>query len=99
MNIKGLVLKYISYSEQVLRELQKTNKSPENSGPEKVEEIIEYARTYLRDAKYYQQKEMFDVSLTSVAYCEGLLDALRLLGLVKFEWPKTANPRTEEEEK
>jgi hypothetical protein len=28
-----------------------------------------------------------ETSLTSIAYCEGLLDALKLLGAVKFEWP------------
>ena len=98
MNTEELVAKYIPASEQVLNELQ-TNQNPENLSPENVKEIIKYARAYLRDAKYYQHKEMFDVGLTSVAYCEGLLDALRLLGLVKFEWPKTANPKTEKEEK
>ena len=42
---------------------------------------------YLEDAKYYKAQGKFETSLTSVAYCEGLLDALRLLGAVKFEWP------------
>jgi hypothetical protein len=91
MSTEELVLKYISSSEQVLRELQ-TTESPECFGSEKIQEIIEYARAYLEDAKYYRQKGKLDVSLTSVAYCEGLLDALRLLGIVKFEWPKAPNP-------
>jgi len=41
----------------------------------------------LKDAKYYKDEKKFETSLTSIAYCEGLLDALRLLGVVKFEWP------------
>jgi hypothetical protein len=41
----------------------------------------------LEDAKYYKDQKRFETSLTSVAYCEGLLEALRLLGAVKFEWP------------
>jgi len=35
----------------------------------------------LEDAKYYEDKSKLETSLASVAYCEGLLDALRLLGL------------------
>jgi len=52
------------------------------------------AKAYLQDAKYYRDGKRFDVSLASVAYCEGLLDALKMLGAVKFEWParKANNP-------
>ena len=92
MNTKELASKYISVSEQVLKELQ-TYETPGSFSPQKVKEIIEYARAYLEDAKYYMQEGEFDVSLTSVAYCEGLLDALRLLGTVKFEWPKAPSLR------
>jgi hypothetical protein len=48
---------------------------------------MDFAKAYLEDARYYREKKKFEVSLTSIAYCEGLLDALRLLGAVKFEWP------------
>jgi FAD synthetase len=41
----------------------------------------------LQDAKYYRDNGKLEVSLASVAYCEGLLDALKMLGAVKFEWP------------
>jgi FAD synthetase len=92
MSTEELVLKYISACEQVLKELQ-TTESPECIDSTKVKEIVEYAHAYLKDAKYYRQRGKFDVSLTSVAYCEGLLDALRLLGTVKFEWPKATSPR------
>jgi len=92
MSMEELVSKYILASEQVLKELQ-TCESPECFDSAKVKEIIEYAHAYLKDAKYYRQEGKFDVSLTSVAYCEGLLDALRLLGIVKFEWPKATSPR------
>ncbi|KPV63960.1 MAG: hypothetical protein AOA66_0541 [Candidatus Bathyarchaeota archaeon BA2] len=40
----------------------------------------------LEDAKYYQKGGKLEIGLASVAYCEGLLDALRLLGVVKFSW-------------
>lgn len=49
--------------------------------------VVEFAKAYFEDAKYYRDRKRFEVSLASVAYCEGLLDALKLLGAVKFEWP------------
>jgi len=48
----------------------------------------------LQDAKYYKAHGKLETSLTSVAYCEGLLDALRLLGAVKFEWPTNQERKT-----
>jgi FAD synthetase len=48
--------------------------------------VFESAKRYLEDAKYYQQEGKLETSLASVAYCEGLLDALRLLGAVEFSW-------------
>ncbi len=50
--------------------------------------MLRWAVDYLEDAKYYKVQGRLETSLTSVAYCEGLLDALRLLGAVKFEWPE-----------
>jgi hypothetical protein len=86
MNLKALVTKYIVSAEQVLNELQRSKGAiiiPE----ENVINILEYIINYLEDAKYYKEQKKFETSLTSVAYCEGLLDALRLMGAVKFEWP------------
>jgi len=56
-------------------------------GKTDVDMTIEHIRAYLADAKYYKSQKNFETSLASIAYCEGLLDALKLLGLVKFEWP------------
>lgn len=47
--------------------------------------VIETTKRYLSDAEYYKSRDLVS-SLATVAYCEGLLDALRLLGLVRFEW-------------
>lgn len=86
MSYEMLTSKYIVSAEKVLKELQRTQ-TPLNVTEESVTGILRYACDYLEDAKYYKAKGKFDTSLTSVAYCEGLLDALRLLGAVKFEWP------------
>jgi len=52
-----------------------------------VNAVLRWATDYLDDAKYYKAQGKFETSLTSIAYCEGLLDALRLVGAVEFEWP------------
>jgi len=86
MSLEALTSKYISSAEKVLKELQQT-KVPLNVTEEAVSNILGWASDYLEDAKYYKAQGKLETSLTSVAYCEGLLDALRLLGVVKFEWP------------
>ena len=86
MSLEALVTKYIVSAEKVLEAMQRTN-GEINVAEERVDDILGYVKAYLEDAKYYKAQKKFETSLTSVAYCEGLLDALRLLGAVKFEWP------------
>jgi len=85
MSLEALVTKYIVSAEKVLEEMQRT-KGAIYVAEERVDNILGYVTAYLEDAKYYKDQKKFETSLTSVAYCEGLLDALRLLGAVKFEW-------------
>ena len=87
MNLEVLVSKYIASAEKVLSEMRPVHGSVVLS-EEGICEIVEYVSAYLKDAKYYKAQKSFETSLTSVAYCEGLLDALKLLGAVKFEWPE-----------
>ena len=86
MSIETLASKYITSAEQVLLEMERVHSSM-TVDAEKIDAILEHVRAYLDDAKYYKTQKRFETSLTSVAYCEGLLDTLRLLGAVKFEWP------------
>jgi FAD synthetase len=81
-----LTTKYISSAEKVLEELKRAPTSIKLT-EETVADILRWANDYLEDAKYYKAQGKFETSLTSVAYCEGLLDALRLIGAVNFEWP------------
>ena len=73
-------------AEKVFSELKRT-KTPISLTEGMVASVLSYATDYLEDAKYYKAQGNLETSLTSVAYCEGLLDALRLLGAVNFEWP------------
>ncbi len=86
MSLEVLTSKYIAYAERVLKEL-KRNQTPINLTEEYVATVLGWVNDYLEDAKYYKAQGNLETSLTSVAYCEGLLDALRLLGAVNFEWP------------
>jgi hypothetical protein len=86
MSLEALTSKYIIYAEKVFKTIEQTKK-PIPVSCESVESVLRYALDYLEDAKYYKAKNQLETSLTSIAYCEGLLDALRLLGAVKFEWP------------
>ena len=86
MSLEALVAKYIVSAEKVLKEIQRT-KGAVNVTEKNVASILGYVNNYLEDAKYYMSQKKFETSLASVVYCEGLLDALRLLGAVKFEWP------------
>ena len=86
MSLEALASKYIGSAEKVFKELEQT-KVPVNITAEQASEVLAWAADYLKDAKYYKAQGKLETSLTSVAYCEGLLDALRLLGAVKFEWP------------
>lgn len=84
MKLKELASKYIQNAEHAFSELiiQSITKIDE----EKIGDVIETAKNYLEDAKHYREKKMFKTSLASVAYCEGLLDALRLLEIAQFSW-------------
>ena len=81
-----LVSKYIASTEQVFKEIQIVKTPSINVDKEIVKKVLEFAKAYLEDAKYYKREQKLETSLASIAYCEGLLDALRLLKMVKFEW-------------
>jgi hypothetical protein len=86
MSLEKLASQYIASAERVFCEMKVAEACP-SVDASNVKKVVEFAKAYLDDARYYRDKKRFEVSLASVAYCEGLLDALKLLGAVKFEWP------------
>ncbi len=86
MSLEALADKYIGSAEKVLAELKRTQ-TPITVNEATVSEVLRWAVDYLEDAKYYKAQGKLETSLTSVAYCEGLLDGLRLMGAVTFVWP------------
>jgi FAD synthetase len=87
MSAEALSSKYIASAEKVLGEMIRAQ-PPMTVDAECLDSLIGCAKAYFEDAKYYNAQKKFETSLTSIAYCEGLLDALRLIGAVEFEWPK-----------
>lgn len=88
MTLEQLTSKYIISCDKVVAEI-KLAQDIVVLDEDKIKSIVESAKQYLSDAKYYQSRNQLGTSLASVAYCEGLLDALRLLGMVEFTWPST----------
>jgi hypothetical protein len=94
MSTEELAAKYIASAEKVLSSLTRTQ-TPIAVNEATVSEVLRWAHDYLADAKYYKDQGKLGTSLTSVAYCEGLLDGLRLMGAVNFTWP-TRQPQSKE---
>ena len=88
MNLYVPLLRYIENAEKVLAEM-KLRQRAVTLNQEKIRVVIDSAEQYLSDAKYYRRKKQFRTSLAAVCYCEGLLDALRLLETVEFIWPNS----------
>lgn len=95
MSLEELVSKYIASAEYVFERMEIV-KNYSFFSADSVRFVVNSAMAYLQDAKYYKERKRFEVSLASIAYCEGLLDALRMLGAVKFEWPVRKEERVKE---
>jgi len=84
MDEKDKVRKYIRNVRAVLSKIR-----PLEEVDEKISYIVDLAERYCQDAQYYlDEKNDVFTSLACIAYSEGLLDALRFLGVLDFEWPK-----------
>ena len=84
--------RYIIATEKILRKMKYTPPR-EKQTRIKADEVIELAKQYLKDASYYQSKQDYGTSLTCVAYAEGLLDSLRRLGWLKYQWERGILPK------
>lgn len=82
--------KYIESIENVLSGMELT---PAQTIDEKhVRSVVDAAHSYAEDARYYLQDQP-STALTAISYAEGLLDALRFLGLARFTWPDSRDGR------
>ncbi len=72
---------YITNVESVLDKLGSLNNA-------RARRIVDLASRYVEDAKYFLDKGDYFTALADIAYAEGLIDALRWLGVAEFEWKR-----------
>jgi len=85
LNLLERVDRYISKVENALKSIEGQDYRL-NLDCAKVAYVIDLARMYAEDAKYFRKKGDLETALAAISYSEGLLDALRLIGVVSFEW-------------
>ncbi|MGD0550913.1 MAG: DUF357 domain-containing protein [Candidatus Bathyarchaeia archaeon] len=49
--------------------------------------VVDYAKRYVADSRYYLETGKPTTALASVAYAEGLLDSLSIMGVADLEKP------------
>lgn len=77
---KERVWRYIMKTRGVANSLKVREPSRE------IQKILEIASSYIEDAeRFWSSGELFN-ALASIAYAEGLLDSLRMIGKVDFQW-------------
>jgi len=92
--LKSRVESYITKTRSVLKEM-KLKKPFQPMSDDLINELMDHVRRYVEDAKFYFESGDLETALASISYCEGLLDALKLLGIAKFEWPSGKNVKGE----
>ena len=75
--------KYVEATSASLRRLENA-KLPATVAQSQFDHVLELVRGYVKDARHYAEKRKPVTSLACIAYAEGLLDALKFLGLVEF---------------
>ncbi len=83
MSAQELSAKYIIAMEKTVNSMQRTQGTI-SASEERINELLGYVMAYLKDAKYFWEQKKFETSLTSIAYCEGLLDALKIIGAINI---------------
>ncbi len=78
------VRKYIDMVSRALRDIERIKGSIRGSAAE----VVELARMYRDDALYYLRKGDVGTALACVSYAEGLIDALRIQGIINISWKR-----------
>ncbi len=74
---------YIRNVEEAIEKITTKESSMKDNS---VREVVNLAKLYLEDSKYYLEKGNIFTALSCIAYAEGLLDSLQKIGLLSIEW-------------
>jgi FAD synthetase len=80
VNLRDRVRAYIENVRQALEQLKDLAKDG------KAQKIVELAKSYVEDTVYYLEAGDEETALATISYAEGLLDALKWLGIADIEW-------------
>ena len=89
--VRSLVGRYVSSVDLALKDLKLRDPNT-ILVDQNIKLVIDAVKRYLSDAKYYLKIKKEAIALTSISYAEGLLDALRIMDLVDFEWQRVDKP-------
>lgn len=70
-----------------LAAIERSLKVAENTGNPDALRVIDYAKRYVADSKYFLETGKPTTALASVAYAEGLLDSLSIIGMTDSKTP------------
>jgi len=86
MSVEELARKYVANLDAAFSTLE-VRGAPHEIGEGEVAYVIDLARRYHEDARRFLEEGRPLTSIAASSYAEGLLDALRFLGIVDFKWP------------
>jgi FAD synthetase len=87
-----LAQRYLTKLDKVLKGNKLTK-----SGRE-VSRVVDEVQRYVSDGRFYFNQKSYLTSVVAASYAEGLLDCLKLLGLVEFTWSEECVNHEGEEE-
>lgn len=64
-----------------LAAMERSLKLAENISNSDARRVVDYAKRYVADSKYFLETGKPSTALASVAYAEGLLDSLTIIGV------------------
>jgi len=81
-DVKTRAERYLSNLREAFKTLKIFKRSVDS------ERLLDLAKRYFEDAKYYYEKGEYVNSIVCSTYSEGILDALKELKIISFNWPK-----------
>ena len=87
---KRLAQRYLTKLDKILKRNKLTKSGLEAS------RVVDEVQRYVSDGRFYFKQKSYLTSVVAASYAEGLLDCLKLLGLVEFTWSEEGVNHEEE---
>lgn len=83
---RKMVSRYSQKTSAALERARSAVKTTPDSDLSRIESLFENIECYTEDAKRFANEGKDELAVLSIGYAEGLLDSLRFLGILDFEW-------------